>query len=138
MYMESDWQNRKKTPSIYDQDPDYKIDKVKVGSETIDKHPCIKYTVTITNTKTNEKFTGTAWEATDLQNLPIKWEMVTDKGQKSAMELKNVKLNAATADMFEIPAGYKKAENMMEIMGMPGGMGEGMRMPRRKAPNTEE
>lgn len=125
-------QNRRRMPSIYEANPDYKIDKVKVGSETIDKHPCIKYTITIINIKSSEKYTGTVWEATDLQNLPIRNEMVSSDGTKFVYELKNAKLNAATPDMFEIPAGYKKVDSMMQLMGM-GGM---QRMPGSRRSNT--
>lgn len=135
-YFENDMQqqNRRRMPSIYEVNPDYKVEKVKVGPDIIDKHPCIKYTVTITYIKSDEKYTGTVWEATDLQNLPIRNEMVMDNGTKFVYELKNAKLNTATANMFEIPAGYKQVNSMMELMGGMGGMG----MPRRKAPKAEE
>ncbi|MDI6784133.1 MAG: DUF4412 domain-containing protein [bacterium] len=123
MYFENVWEESKmqSDPAIFGNDANYKVDKVKVGSETIDKHPCIKYTLTVTNKQTGEKQTGTIWEATDLQNLLIKYEMVHNN-KKMTMEWKNVKLNAATTDMFDVPAGYKKASSMMELMGM-GGMG---------------
>ncbi|MCX7919561.1 MAG: DUF4412 domain-containing protein [bacterium] len=123
MYFENVWEENKmqSDPAMFESDPNYKIDKVKVGTETIDKHPCVKYTVTITNKKTGEKHTGTIWEATDLQNLVIKYEMIQDN-KKMTIEWKNIKLNAATTDMFEVPAGYKKANSMMELMGM-GAMG---------------
>jgi hypothetical protein len=129
-------QNRRRTPSVYEYNPDYKIDKIKTGTETIDNHPCIKYTVTITNTKSGDKYTGTIWEATDLQSLPIKNEMVSSDGNKSVYELKNIKLKAATADMFEIPAGYKKVDNMMQLMGM-GNMGNMPGMPGGRQPRTD-
>jgi hypothetical protein len=128
-------QSRRRTPSVYEYNPDYKVDKVKAGTETIDSHPCVKYTVTITNIKSGDKFTGTVWEATDIQNLPIKNEMVSSDGNKFVYELKNIKLKAATADMFEIPAGYKKVDNMMQLMGM-GNMGNMPGMPgARQAPS---
>lgn len=141
MYFENVWQESKmqSDPAMFESDANYTVNKVKVGSETIDKHPCIKYTMTITNKKTGEKQTGTIWEATDLQNLVIKYEM-THNNKKMTIEWKNVKLNTATADMFDIPAGYKKAESMMDLMGM-GDMGgmqgmSGMKKP--KSNNTDE
>jgi hypothetical protein len=120
-YFENDWQpekNRQRMPSVYDINPDYKIDKIKVGATTIDKHPCIKYTVTIINLKTQDKYTGTSWEATDLQNLPIRYESIMDNGTRYVMNLKNIKLNAATSDMFETPAEYTKVDSMPELMGI--------------------
>jgi len=138
MYFENVWQESKmkSDPAIFESDAKYKVDKVKIGAETIDKHPCIKYTMTITNKETGEKQTGTIWEATDLQNLVIKYEM-THNNQKTVIEWKNVKLNTATADMFEVPTEYKKANNMMELMGM-GGMPGMSGMKRPKANQTEE
>lgn len=137
-YFEDAWkQNRmQRNPSMLMEDSNYKVDKVKIGSETIDKHPCIKYTVTITNKETSEKQTMTTWEATDLQNLVIKHEM-EQNGKKFGMELKNVKLNAATAEMFEVPASYTKANSMMELMGMGGmkGMPGGMKRPKVNNPD---
>jgi len=120
-YFENDWQsekNRQRMPSVYDTNPDYKIDKIKVGTATIDKHPCIKYTVTITNQKTQDKYTGTSWEATDLQNLPIRYESIMDNGTRYVINLKNIKLNTATAEMFETPAEYTKVDSMPELMGI--------------------
>jgi hypothetical protein len=138
-YFENDTQkqNRKRMPSIYEANPDYKIDKVKVGSDTIDKHPCIKSTITVTNIKSGEKYTGTVWEATDLQSLPIRNEMVMGNGTKVVYELKNAKINAANPEMFEIPAGYKKVDSMMQLMGM-GDMGNMSGMRRPKANNSGE
>ena len=136
MYFENVLQESKmqSDPAMFESNTKYKVDKVKVGSEMIDKHPCVKYTLTITNKETGEKQTGTIWEATDLQNLVIKYEM-THNNKKMTIEWKNVKLNAATADMFDIPAGYKKAESMMDLMGM-GGMGGMQGMSGMKNPKS--
>ncbi|MFB3895696.1 MAG: DUF4412 domain-containing protein [bacterium] len=136
MYFENVWQESKmkSDPTIFQNDANYKVDKVKVGTETIDKHPCIKYTMTVTNKTTGEKQTGMIWEATDLQNLIIKYQMTHDN-KTMTIEWKNVKLNTATADMFEVPAGYKKANSMMELMGM-GNMGGMQRMPGSRRSNT--
>jgi hypothetical protein len=38
------------------------------------------------------------------------------------MKYKDVKLGAATASMFEVPAGYTKVNSAQEVMGF-GGMG---------------
>jgi len=140
LYFEDVWKQNKRMhdPSLLASDTNYKVEKVKLGSETIDKHPCIKYTMTVTNKQTGEKHTGTIWEATDLQNLLIKYESADESGRKFAYQLKNVKLNAATPDMFEVPAGYKQANSMMELMGM-GGMGmPGMRMQKSNKADSEE
>ena len=38
-------------------------------------------------------------------------------GQKVLTELKDAKLGAANASMFEVPKDYRKVNNMMEMMG---------------------
>jgi hypothetical protein len=113
----------KKTPSVYDQD--VVMDKKKIGSETIDGHPCIKSEMTFYHKDTpNQKYRGTVWEAQDLGGLPIRTEMIVPEMKKAGgdgkmvMELKDIKVGAATAAMFEVPKDYKKVNSMQELMGM--------------------
>ncbi|MBI5586000.1 MAG: hypothetical protein HY892_19485 [Deltaproteobacteria bacterium] len=113
----------KKAPSVYDHD--VVMDKKKIGSETIDGHPSTKSEMTFYHKDTpNQKHHGTVWEAQDLGGLPIRTEMVVPEmkkaggGGKMVMELKDVKVGAATASMFEVPKDYKKVNSMQELMGM--------------------
>ena len=91
-----------------------KVEKVKVGSETIDGHPCDKYKVTITykNEKPQEGF---IWNAKDLGGMTIKSE-VENKEYKMTTELKNIVLKSSPASVFEIPAGYTEAKSFMDVM----------------------
>ncbi|MBF0119086.1 MAG: DUF4412 domain-containing protein [Desulfobacterales bacterium] len=117
-------------PTIYD--PRAVIEKKEIGKETIDGHPCIKYDTTFyMKDKPNEKYKAIMWEAQDLSGLPIQNEVTMPKdspmggkGGKVVMKLKDIKMGAAKASMFEIPANYKKVNSIMEMMGM--GMGGGM------------
>ncbi|MHB8908885.1 MAG: DUF4412 domain-containing protein [Syntrophales bacterium] len=126
-YFEQPIQDRKGTPDVYD--PDMVFDKKKVGTETIDGHPCVKYDSTFyRKSKPAEKFKATLWEAQDLKDFTIQTEiaMPADQnppgpGGRMVMKFKNVKLGAATASLFEVPKDYKKAGSMQEVM-MPGGM----------------
>ena len=113
----------KKAPSVYDHD--VVMDKKKIGSETIDGHPSTKSEMTFYHKDTpNQKHRGTVWEAQDLGGLPIRTEMIVPEMKKAGgdgkmvMELKDVKVGAATASMFEVPPGYKKVNSMQELMGM--------------------
>jgi hypothetical protein len=116
---------KEEAPSIYD--PDVVIEKTKTGSETIDGHSCVKYDVVMyRKDKPDEKYRGRAWEAGDLGGLTIRHEMdVPEKegmaGGVMVMELKDVKLGAATADMFTVPEDYRKVNSMMELMAGAGG-----------------
>jgi hypothetical protein len=44
--------------------------------------------------------------------------------RKTVTELKDIKLGAAKASMFEVPKDYRKVNNMMEMMGGMGNMKE--------------
>jgi hypothetical protein len=96
------------------QDEKPKVDKVKVGSETIDGHPCDKYKVTITY-KSEKPQEGFIWNARDLGGMTIKSE-VENKDFKMTTELKNIVLKSSPASVFEIPAGYTQAKDFMELM----------------------
>src|ERR1051325_8538805 len=56
-----------------------KVERAALGDETIDKHPCTKTKLTVTDAdgKTSEAL---VWEATDLKNFPIQYQ-VTEGGQ---------------------------------------------------------
>jgi len=90
-----------------------KIEKRKIGSETIDGHPCDKYEIKITY-KDGTVEDGLLWEAKDLDRFVIRAEM-ENKDAKSVVELKNVKLVSPPKSLFEIPQGFVKAASMMEI-----------------------
>jgi hypothetical protein len=119
-------------PSIYD--PKTVVEKKKIGSETIDGHPCIKYDAVIyLKSKPDDKYRSTIWEAQDLGGLAIRSETVLpekikDGQDKVVNELKDIKVGAARPSMFEVPADYKKTNSMMELMGGTGMM----EMPREK------
>jgi len=91
-----------------------KVEKTKVGSETIDGHPCDKYKVVITY-KSEKPQEGFIWNAKDLGGMTIKSE-VENKDFKMTTELKNIVLKSSSASVFEIPQGYVESKNFMEIV----------------------
>jgi hypothetical protein len=124
-------------PTMYD--PDVVYEKKKVGSETLDGHPCIKYDVVFYRKSAPErKHQGTVWEAQDLKNLHIRSEFTMSgdsrypgSGGKAVMELKDVKLGAAKVSMFEVPSGYQRVNSAAEVMGM-GNMDDIMKQMKQK------
>jgi len=137
-YFEQTAQER--VPSI--DDPNVVIEKKKIGSETIDGHPCIKYNaVFYKKDKPQEKFNSVLWEAQDLGGLAIKNEVVIPENkrreggpEKFSSELKEIKVGAATAAMFDVPKDYKKVSSMNEVMGMgQGDMGELIKQMQKKS-----
>ncbi|HZQ48013.1 MAG TPA: hypothetical protein VFC07_13425 [Verrucomicrobiae bacterium] len=91
-----------------------KTDISKLGTETIDGHPCAKNKIVVTddNGATHE---STVWNASDLKNFPLKIEQ-TEGGQKVTMTFKDVKLDKIDASLFEVPSGAKKYDSMMTLM----------------------
>ncbi len=91
-----------------------KIEKTKVGNETIDGHPTDKFKVRIiyTDGKVSEGF---IWNARDLGGMTIKTETEND-AFKMTTELKHVVLNRPEASLFEIPSGYMEAKDFKELM----------------------
>jgi hypothetical protein len=142
-YYEQPIQEREENPNVYDSDMVF--DKKKVGTDTIDGHPCIKYDSTFyRKSKPEEKHKATLWEAQDLKDFNIQTEITVPpnpkyqgSGGKMIMKFKDIKLGAATASMFEVPKDYKKVNSMPEVMGAGGmgNMGEMMKnMPKGQRP----
>jgi hypothetical protein len=109
------------------------MEKKKLGSETVDGHPCVKSEMTFYQKDTpTQKHKGTIWEAQDLGGLPVRTEMIVEAMQKAGgggkvvSEMKEIKVGGATASMFEVPKDYKKVNSMPELMGM-GGMQDMMK-----------
>ncbi len=131
-YFEQLTQDREKAPDVYD--PDVVFDKKRIGTETIDGHPCIKYDATFyRKSKPEEKHKATLWEAQDLKDFAIQTEFTAPansqyqgSGGKMVTKFKNIKLGAATASMFEVPRDYKKVNSMPEVMGV-GNIGDMMK-----------
>ncbi len=127
-YYEQPVQKQERTPDVYD--PDMVFDKKKVGTDTIDGHPCIKYdAVFYRKSKPEEKHKATIWEAQDLKDFTIQTEVTVPanpnyqgSGGKMIMKFKDIRLGAATASMFEVPGDYRKVNSVQEVMGV-GGMG---------------
>lgn len=127
-YLEQPIQDQEGAPNIYD--ADMVVERKKVGPDTIDGHPCIKYdAVFYRKSRPGEKFKAILWEAQDLKGFNIQSEITVPANPKypgsggtMVMKFKDIKLGAATASMFEVPRDYKKANSMQEVMGF-GGLG---------------
>jgi hypothetical protein len=112
-----------KVPSIHD--PRTVIEKKKIGNESFDGHPCIKYeAVFYLKDKPQDKFNALIWEAQDLGGLTVRSEVIIPESKKMGgsgkmvTEFKEIKVGGATAAMFEVPKDFKKANSMNEVMGM--------------------
>ncbi len=62
----------------------------------------------------DQRRTGMAWEAIDLNNAPIRQEFF-NKDEHILVQLANVKVRDLDASLFEIPEGYKKISVPTEL-----------------------
>ncbi|MDB6122469.1 MAG: hypothetical protein JWQ71_1462 [Pedosphaera sp.] len=99
---------------IADAAKNYKMDKSKLGKETIDGHPCEKNKVVLTDDK-GQKTEATTWNATDLKDFPVQIQMVAD-GENLLMKFSDIKLSKPSANQFEVPTGMAKYTNQAQLM----------------------
>ena len=59
--------------------------------------------------------TATVWQATNLQNLPIKIAITKDK-QTYVLQLSNIKLGQPDAAYFAVPAGFVKQVDLNAVI----------------------
>jgi hypothetical protein len=90
------------------------IEKSRIGSEVVDKHPTDKYKIKITY-RDGRVEEGFIWNATDLDEMTIRSE-VENSDYRSTTEFKNIVLRAPAASLFEVPSDFTKAQNAMELM----------------------
>ncbi len=91
-----------------------KIEKVRVGSEVIDKHPSDKYKVTIT-TSDGMAQEGYIWNARDLDNMTIRSE-IENNDMRTTTEFRNIVLATPPAALFEVPTDYTETQSIMDVM----------------------
>jgi len=93
---------------------DVKIEKVDVGQETIEGHPCIQTKMTVTETNKPPEFAILRC-ATDLQNFPIRMDVYT-KTSTTRFIFEDVHVGPPAAELFEVPSDYRAFANTAEIM----------------------
>lgn len=108
---------------------DFQLDRVKIGSETLDGHVCTKYRVTVTDAA-GETEEATTWNAVDMQEFPLQIQMADGENQM-ILRFRSVKRVAPKAALFALPAGYTQYDSqealmqavMMKVLGGLGDMG---------------
>jgi len=88
--------------------------KTAVGKETIDGRPCIKYMLTVPG-ENDPAQVALTWEATNLQNLPVKILVKTD-GKVHGFLLRNVRLGKVDEQFFKPPADYTRRESVAALL----------------------
>jgi len=95
-------------------DRKFKIEKTRLGSETIDGRSCEKNKVII-SADNGEKHEATVWYAADLKNFPLKVQM-NQPEMTVVLQYRDVKLVPPDAGRFEPPAGFTKHPTVEQLM----------------------
>jgi hypothetical protein len=101
-------------PAQADTNLTYSVKTVKLDTETVDGHECVKNKVIVTSNK-GENQESTVWNATDLNDFPIKIE-TTERGQSRTMLFKNVSLSKPASSLFDPPSGFERYKNEKELI----------------------
>ena len=88
-----------------------RLEKREIGRENVAGQPTVKYAVKIPG----DDGTATVWQATNLQNLPIKIAITKDK-QTYVLQLSNIKLGQPDAAYFTVPAGFAKQTDLNAVI----------------------
>ena len=98
---------------------DFSMKEESLGTETINGYKCEKKRIETTMEIMGRKMTGqsTVW-ISDKFDFPIR----TEDQHGNITELRNIKTGGQDQSLFEIPADFTKADNIMEAIG---GMGAG-------------
>lgn len=88
-----------------------RLEKREIGRENIAGQPTVKYAVKVPG----DDGTATVWQATNLQNLPVKIAITKDK-QTYQLQLSNIKLGQPDAAYFAVPAGFAKQTDVNAVI----------------------
>jgi hypothetical protein len=97
-----------------DMDRKYRVEKTRLGRETIGGQPCDKMKAVVT-ADSGEKHEALVWCAAALKNFPLKMQM----DQQSAtvvMDYRDVKLVRPDPKLFEAPSGFTKYGTVEQLM----------------------
>jgi hypothetical protein len=102
----------------------FDLQTTKLGEETVDGHPCVKNDVVVTNSVQSHEFT--VWNATDLNNFPVKIAL-SDQGMAVSITFQNVSFDKPADGLFAPPAHFTKYGSIQDLMqsalmNKPGGM----------------
>jgi hypothetical protein len=90
-----------------------RLQKIYLGKQVIDGHPCIKNKVTdVASDSTSE--TCVVWNASDLQGFPVKMLMETAQGI-GRFQFQSVVIQNPDPSLFEIPHNYMMFTNIAAL-----------------------
>lgn len=94
---------------------DYTLEVTEVGDENVLGQDCVKHKVVASGGPDGLVHESTVWNATDLNDFPIKIES-RQKGATVVMLFKDLSLDTPSRAQFTPPADYKEYDNFMSLM----------------------
>ena len=94
---------------------DYKLEMTELGKESLEGQVCVKNKAVVTDPQ-NRKREFLVWNATGLNNFPLKIQTTTSLGESQTTLYRNVKLAKPDSKLFELPAGYRKYPDLGAMM----------------------
>ena len=91
-----------------------KMDTTDLGEEKIDKHPCTKQKVVVTDAN-GEQDEMLQWVAHDMKDFPVQTQVRNGKDTVTTT-FRDVKFAKPDAALFELPADFKRYGSMQELM----------------------
>jgi hypothetical protein len=85
-----------------------------LGREGVDGHLCVKNKVVVTDDK-GVQHESTVWNATDLNNFPVKIES-NEQGIAISMTFSDIKFDKVAPGQFEAPSGASKYGDMQSML----------------------
>lgn len=99
---------------IADATRNYKVEKTKLGRETVEGHACDKNKVVLTGDQ-GQKVEATVWNAADLKDFPVRIQM-TDPDNTVVFTFKDMKPGRPDPSQFEAPEKFTKYDNVQRLM----------------------
>ena len=90
-----------------------KIEKLKIGEEKVDGHPCARYRIVAT--EQGGQIEIATWEATDVRRFPVQVQ-IPHGDVTITVKFTDVKFVKPPASLFEVPAGYRRYKTVEELM----------------------
>ncbi len=93
---------------------DFKVKRVEIGRETLDRMACTKYRVTVTDSSGSSQEAVT-WNAAELKDFPVQIQMA-DGDNLMILRFRNVTRVAPKPESFVVPADYTEYDSQQALM----------------------
>jgi len=94
---------------------EYRLETTQLGKEKLDGHRCIKLKAVVTGPR-GQKREYIVWNATDLNDFPIKIQTTTALGEPQTILYRKINLARPDPQLLELPGNYRKYSDLSSLM----------------------